>query len=298
MKQNLVLFLTLLLLCSTAEARRKVGHVVLIGLDGWGAYSVPKAHDIPNLQWLISHGSCTLKKRSVFKTESAINWASMFNGAPTEMHGYTNWNSRVPEVPSAALSEDGIYPTIFYLLRKQRPSSEIGVAAEWDGIKYLVDTLALNYNGLASNYERDPEQLTRMAEQYIKQKKPTLFAVCYDQIDHTGHADGHDTPAYYATLARIDIQIGRIMKALKESGIWDDTVIIVTADHGGVGKSHGGMTLLETETPFIVYGKGIKEGFTITDTVIQYDTAATIAELLGLKRPQCWRGLPIYSIFK
>lgn len=299
MKKTLSLVLLLMTFVATSVvAKPKAKHVILIGLDGWGAYSVPKAHDIPNLKWLMDNGCYTLHKRSVMKTESAINWASMFNGAPTEMHGYTNWNSRVPEVPSVKVNEHGIYPTVFYLLRKQKPDSEIGVAAEWDGIKYLVDTLSLNYNAVASNYEKDPEQLTRMAETYIKEKKPTLFAVVYDQIDHSGHADGHDTPAYYDTLARIDKQVGRIIQALKDAGIFDDTVIIVTADHGGIGKGHGGMTLQELETPFIIWGKGIRQGMTITDTVIQYDTAATMAELLGLQRPQCWRGLPVYSAFK
>ena len=88
------------------------------------------------------------------------------------------------------------------------------------------------------------------------------------------------------------------MQALKDAGIYDNTIIIVTADHGGIGRSHGGQTLMEMEIPFIICGKNVKKGQVITDTMIQYDTAATIAEIFGLKRPQCWRGLPIYSVFK
>ena len=137
-----------------------------------------------------------------------------------------------------------------------------------------------------------------MAEKYIKEKKPTFLAVCYDQIDHVGHAIGHDTPAYYDVLARVDKQIGRIIQALKDAGIYDDTIILVTADHGGIGRSHGGQSLLEMEIPFIVYGKNIRKGVELKDVVIQYDTAATIAEVFGLKRPQAWRGLPIYSVFE
>lgn len=285
-------------LTASAAGKAKAGHVLLIGLDGWGAYSVPKAHDIPNLKSLMENGSYTLHKRSVLKSESAINWASMFNGAPTEMHGYCNWNSRTPEVPSAYTNSRGIYPTIYSLLHEQRPKATTGCLMEWDGIKYLVDSAAIGYVAVAQNYEKDSTQLCRMAEQYIKEKKPTFLAVCFDQIDHVGHAIGHDTPAYYDVVASIDVQIGRLIQALKDAGIYDDTVIIVTADHGGIGRSHGGNSLMEMEIPYIVCGKGIKKGMTITDTVIQYDTAATIAEIFGLQRPQCWRGLPTYCVFR
>lgn len=277
---------------------KKAAHVLLIGIDGWGAYSVPKAHDIPNIRQLMADGCYTLKKRCVLKSESAINWASMFNGAPTEMHGYTDWNSRVPEIPSAAVNVRNIYPTIFSIIREQMPKAVTGCLAEWDGIKYLVDSLAIDYVDVASNYEKDDTQLTRMAEKYIKEAKPTLLAVCYDQIDHVGHAIGHDTPDYYRVLAHIDTQVGRLVQALKDAGIYDDTIIMLTADHGGIGRSHGGQTLMEMEIPFIICGKNVKKGQLITDTMIQYDTAATIAEVFGLQRPQSWRGVPMYSVFE
>lgn len=48
----------------------------------------------------------------------------------------------------------------------------------------------------------------------------------------------------------------------------------------------------------IIYGKGIKEGYQITDVMMQFDVAATIAEIFHLKRPQAWRGQPITSVFK
>lgn len=65
------------LCCSCSE--KKAEHVVFIGLDGWGAYSLPKA-DMPNVKKLMSEGAYTLKKRSSLPSSSAINWASMFMG--------------------------------------------------------------------------------------------------------------------------------------------------------------------------------------------------------------------------
>ncbi len=123
---------------------RKAGHVILIGLDGWGSYSVEKA-DMPHVKKLMQEGAYTLKKRSVLPSSSAVNWASMFMGAGPELHGYTDWGSKTPELPSRVVTENNIFPTIFGLLRKADPKAEIGCLYEWDGIKYLVDTLSLNY---------------------------------------------------------------------------------------------------------------------------------------------------------
>ena len=61
---------------SPAMPKEKPKHVVLIGLDGWGAYSLPKA-DMPNVKKLMEDGAYTLKKRSALPSSSAINWASM-----------------------------------------------------------------------------------------------------------------------------------------------------------------------------------------------------------------------------
>ncbi|MDE6543799.1 MAG: alkaline phosphatase, partial [Muribaculaceae bacterium] len=109
-------------------------HVILIGLDGWGAYSFDKA-DMPNVKNMMKDGCYTLKKRSVLPSSSAVNWASMYMGAGPELHGYTEWGTRVPDLPSRVVDEDGIFPTMFGLLRRQQPNAVIGNIAEWDGIR-------------------------------------------------------------------------------------------------------------------------------------------------------------------
>ena len=74
------LFALFIIVPNSFAAKWKAEHVVLIGLDGWGAYSVEKA-DIPNTKSLMENGSYTLKKRSTLPSSSAINWASMCRGA-------------------------------------------------------------------------------------------------------------------------------------------------------------------------------------------------------------------------
>lgn len=278
-------------------AKQKAKHVVLVALDGWGAYSVPKA-DIPNIKSLMENGCYTLKQRSVLPSSSAINWASMFMGLPTEIHGYTQWDSRKPEIPALYQNAHGISPTIFSIIREKMPKAETGCLYEWDGIKYLIDSLAVNHVEGTPDYDNHQDLLFDHAVSYIKAKRPTFVAICCDQIDHVGHGIGHDTPAYYAQLKKVDANIGRIVEALKEAGIYDDTVIIFTADHGGVNKGHGGKSLREMEIPFIISGRGVKKGGEIHDITMQYDTPATIAYILGVETPDFWRGRPILSAFK
>ena len=74
-------------------------------------------------------------------------------------------------------------------------------------------------------------------------------------------------------------------------------MLLVTADHGGVGKKHGGDTMAELEIPWIVHGYGVAAGKEIGTPVNTYDTAATVAYLLGLKPPACWIGRPVTEAF-
>lgn len=297
MKKTFLFLITALSFLLSGQAAEKAKHVVLIGLDGWGAYSVSKA-EIPNIRKMMNEGCYTLKKRSALPSSSAINWASMFMGAGPELHGYTQWGSKVPELPSREVTENGIFPTIFYLLHKARPEAEIGCLYEWEGIKYLADTLVLDYHAQAPDYNKHPEALCGMAEKYIKEKTPVLLAVCFDNPDHVGHAAGHDTPEYYAKLNELDIYVARIVQAVKDAGMFDETIFIITADHGGINKGHGGKTMQEMETPFIICGKNVKKGGEFSESMMQYDVASTIAYIFGLKQPQVWIGRPMKQVFK
>lgn len=272
-------------------------HVIFIGLDGWGAYSLPQA-DMPNVKSLMDKGAYTFEKRTVLPSSSAPNWASMFMGAGPELHGYTTWGARTPELPSRVILKNNIFPTIFQLCRDSYPDAETGVLYDWDGIKYLVDTLSLSHHARSQDYQKYPEGLCEMAEKYIKEKKPMLLAVCFDEPDHVGHTKGHDTPEYYAKLKELDGYIGRIIAAAEEAGIADNTVFIVTSDHGGIGLGHGGITMEEMQTPFIIAGRNVRDMGEFSESMMQYDVAATMAYILGIgDLPQVWIGRPMTQLF-
>ena len=218
MKKLLILAFLLLGCFSMASyaAKPKAKHVVYIGLDGWGSYSMPKAN-MPTVKSLMETGCYTMQKRTVLPSSSAVNWASMFMGAGPEVHGYTEWGSRTPELPSRVIVKNNIFPTIFQIYRDANPKAEIGVLSEWAGIQFLVDTLSTDYHAVAPDYNKFPTALCEMAEKYIKENKPSLVAICFDNPDHVGHKEGHDTPAYYSKLEELDGYIARIVAAVKEA---------------------------------------------------------------------------------
>ncbi|TWF39107.1 type I phosphodiesterase/nucleotide pyrophosphatase [Chitinophaga polysaccharea] len=278
-----------------AQAQIKgVKHVILIGMDGFGAYCFPKV-DNPNMKQMMQDGAWTLQARSVLPSSSAVNWASMVMGAGPELHGYTEWDSKKPELPSRELDQYGMFPSIYTLLREQKPSSEIGVIYSWSGIGYLFPKAAVNKDMAC----HDNDSLaTAAAITYIKEKKPDFLFVHLDEPDHTGHNIGHNILPYFDQVHKNDVLLGQILQAVKDAGMWDNTIILLTADHGGINKGHGGKTMEEMQVPWIIRGPGIAKNKEIKSSVMTYDTAATLAWIFGLKTPQVWTGKPVKEAFK
>ncbi len=297
-KSSLVLtFLIIVLFFSSCSKQEEEKHVIFIGLDGWGSYCMDRA-DMPVTKQLMADGAYTLKKRSVLPSSSAVNWASMFMGSCPEIHGFTTWGSKTPEIPSRVVYKNGIFPTIFQLFREQSPDAEIGCVYEWSGIKYVVDTLSLSYFEQVPSLPNTNGKTCKMAEQYIKDKKPNLFAIIFDEPDHVGHKVGHDTDEYYAKVNELDGYIGKIIQATRDAGIHDKTTFVITGDHGGINKGHGGKTLQELETPFIISGNHIKKMGEFQESMMQFDIAATLAYILNVKQPQVWNGRPMMQVFE
>jgi len=94
---------------------------------------------------------------------------------------------------------------------------------------------------------------------------------------------------YDAAIAYADMLIGEVCDALRQRGLWDDTVVIVAADHGemlgerglaGHGRS-GGMYQPVVHVPLIARGPGFPSGATSAALVQWADVTQTVAELAG-----------------
>ncbi|SIS39208.1 PA14 domain-containing protein [Zobellia uliginosa] len=272
-----------------------IEHVVVIGFDGLSPDGLQNANT-PTFDKLMQEGAYSLHARAVLPTSSSTNWASMIMGAGPEQHGITSnaWERDNFTLPAVTQSEEFIFPTIFQLTHDQIASAEIGAIYHWGGFGRLFEKSAVDYD---VSPETEDETAV-LASSYIKTKRPKLTFVHFDHVDHAGHEYGHGTPKYYESVEKADQLLKQVLQAIAASGLEDKTLIIVSADHGGLGKGHGGESLKEIEIPFIVWGKGVKKNYKIAHPIYQYDNAATVAFALGLKTPYAWIGKPVLSAFE
>jgi arylsulfatase A-like enzyme len=272
-----------------------VGHVVVIGCDGMSPDGVVKA-DTPVMDRLMKSGAFTLHARGVMPTSSSPNWASMIMGAGPEQHGVTSneWQTNKFEIAPTAIGPGGMFPTIFGLLRAQRPRSVIAVFHDWDDFGRLFERKAVDFIEDSDG----PTNTVRHAVAYFQAHRPTFTFIHLDHVDHAGHEFGHGTPEYYASVEVADRLIGEVIDGLRSARMLDRTIVLVTADHGGKGKGHGGPTMPELEIPWILNGPGVAHGRELRKAVNTYDTAATIAHIFGLKMPDCWIASPVLEAFR
>jgi predicted AlkP superfamily pyrophosphatase or phosphodiesterase len=80
-------------------------------------------------------------------------------------------------------------------------------------------------------YGRDVN-VAQIAAYVIKQAKPNLMTIHLFSVDHNEHLQGRDGELVRKAVMGADSAVGIIMDALRKAGIWRETAIIVTGDHG------------------------------------------------------------------
>jgi predicted AlkP superfamily pyrophosphatase or phosphodiesterase len=73
--------------------------------------------------------------------------------------------------------------------------------------------------------------------QTIKTKKPNLLLVHFTDLDTQRHYHGFSSNEAMAAVHRLDERLGRIIEALKESGIYENTTIVALGDHSALDES-------------------------------------------------------------
>ena len=290
MRIPILLFAFLLTLCTYAQT-----HVVVLGFDGMSGMGVQKIAT-PHFDEIKKNGAYTYKAKSVIPTVSSPNWASMINGTSPKNHGIksNDWERKDIKNKSYCEQKEGeVFPTIFKILREQKPAAKIECVHDWDGFARLANTEAMD---TIINSDGEYETCQKVCE-LIRKDKPDFLFVHFDHVDHAGHTFGHFTDEYYKSIQVADSLTGVVIQALKDAGIYDNTYIIITADHGGIRKGHGGLTQAELQIPWFIAGPNTKKNFAIPDLVKQYDTAPTIAHIFGLKQPDCWIGKSVKAAF-
>ena len=111
--------------------------------------------------------------------------------------------------------------------------------------------------------------------------------------------DGYDNGVHYC-----DEHIGRLLNALADQGVLDETAVIITADHGenlgelNIYGDHQTADQITCRVPLIVKWPGVTKPR--VDSALHYhvDFAATTIELVGRKVPENWDGRAFSDAFR
>ena len=221
------------------EAGRWSEHVLLIDWDGFDPDFLDRVAT-PNLDTLVARGSLTIGS-STFQTVSNPARASMVTGAYPDTHEnaafYLDAASNTvtgqeryldAETIAEALAEEGrtVAAVQWYMVHNHgtsygdpehlyvQPGGDFG-----DRVDVAIDILhqrPVNSGGTSVTVPRVPE----------------LLAVYGSDLDALAHDVGVESPGIGARLAEMDAALGRLIQATKDVGIYGETAVILTSDHG------------------------------------------------------------------
>ena len=115
--------------------------------------------------------------------------------------------------------------------------------------------------------------------------------------------DAYDLSRYLNVLHEVDRQIGRLLDGLAERGLADDTLVVITGDHGeAFGDPHDtyghGRRLYQenVNVPLILWNPKMFAGGLRSQTIGGHvDISPTLMDILGLPVPQAWQGRSLFD---
>ena len=302
-------FLPLLLVlgCTTAQplppvvvgpapGPARAQRVVVVSVDGLRPDAIEKA-GAEHLLKLIARGAYCAKAQTVRPSITHTSHASMLTGLDPKRHGVL-WNRYRPgTIP---------HPTVFSVAS----GAGMGCAMYFakDKFHYFADPKHVAWIYGPAPPEEVPEVGTedepilatetsssadRIGGAFAAAwpvRKAALTFVHLREVDSAGHRKGWMGPEYLAAVKFVDEAVGQIVAAIEQDGGFAGTALIVTSDHGGLGRSH--YWPFEPDKPEIVtipwicVGPGVAAGLSIDRVVRITDTAPTALAFLGLGAPE------------
>ena len=245
--------------------------VFMLGIDGMGAFN--KDTSTPNMDELFDGYAVTYTALSSRPTISAECWTSMLTGATPEVHGLTNANMH---------KIDGL-PTLFGLIRKALPDAETAAFTDWSCIAFEIVTPEGGADQLGTNPD---DVLVPRIENYLDEHDPKFLFVQFDSVDGAGHRHGYGSKEHYDRITHVDGLLGRLIAKYRQYDRFDDTLFIVTADHGGTIKhNHGGWTDGEKHVFLGVRGKTVMRNSQIGEVCLR-DYPEIVLYALGITPPK------------
>jgi predicted AlkP superfamily pyrophosphatase or phosphodiesterase len=259
--------------------RMKTRKIALILVDGMRPDGLLQAN-APALKRLMAKGAYSLKARSVLPSLTLPCITSLILGVNPQAHGtLTNtFSSNHWQAPGLIdVLHDAGYKTASF--------------TNWEQLRDLSQPGSLDLSICINTSEHQhlppgesDRSLISISSLALRQQ-PVDFTFLYlGCVDTAGHMHGWMTPEYIQAIENADRCIELFLAELPV-----DTRLFITADHGGIGKSHGFDSEDEMLIPLIIAGADLPAG-EITGQVSILDIAPTILDYAGITPPAEWQG--------
>ena len=109
-----------------------------------------------------------------------------------------------------------------------------------------------------------------------------------------------DLADYFGEIAALDAALGVLIHELEQSGQAENTLIVVSGDHGAPGFPHGKCNLYDfgTRVALAIKGPAVKGGRVVDDFVNLPDLAPTFLEAGGVEVPEVMTGRSLWPVLK
>lgn len=262
-------------------------YALVITIDGLRPDAISK-ENAPNLIALIKEGSYTPSAKTVDPPKTLPSHTSLVTGLVPKKH-LTFINEWIEEMGYTK------FETIFTIAKKEGFGTAMFVGKDklnFIAVPKSIDKLYI--------IEYSPTSVKEIGENFISymdRNKPRMTLIHFPEPDIPGHKEGWMSEEYLKAVKRVDTELGKIVNALKQAGIYEKTFLVITTDHGGKGKTHKGDHPMVTTIPWLAVGNQVKKNYVIPEEVNIYDTAPTVLKALGLPQLKNIDGHAINSIF-
>lgn len=253
--------------------------VVVISIDGLrpDALSIERT---PSILEMAARGSACWTAQTIFPPITLPSHASMLTGFPPSAHGLT-WGDYQPAKGNSRV------PTIFSYARAAGLRTVMVVGK--DKLNHLNLEASLDVYQLVAG---DDAVIANAAIVQIVSGADLLFVHLPD-VDTAGHAAGWMSDRYLQQVREADDAVQRLLNAAPGRA-----TVILTADHGGLGPTHGMNRVQDMTIPWVIIGPDIVENHILSSKISTMDTAATALDILGLKLGAGALGTPVKEAFK
>lgn len=257
--------------------------ILLISLDGARPDGILKA-ETPNIQALAARGAVSWQASTIFPPVTLPSHTSMLTGLTPDQHG-VDWNSTLHGCPPIES------PTMLTLA--EQAGYTTAMVAGKEKFCHFIQSEGLDYTFAQEGDRSVADRVIEVLEEGFE----IIFAH-FPNPDYFGHSTGWMSDTYLFELSNTDAQVGRVLNHLDKLGITDETLVILSADHGGHEFSHGIDIQEDMTIPWIIAGPGVTPGIELESEVTTIDTAATIIWTLGIPLPDNIAGQPVYEAFE